>query len=168
MLLRVHVVPPRRDRFEVRVRAAAEQLARRLAGGLAAAPRLAGGEGRASRAARSDYCERQRHCFAAVCSVQRERSNKRCDFETQVESCAVQMCSMGVRCRQATAMLSNDSSQACLAGLASVLQAASPRVFSAGAKALDDPSAVALYGCSHRRRTAEAKLFCSDLRQISS
>ena len=59
MLLRIHVVPARRDRFEVRVRAAAEQLARRLARGLAAAPRLAGGEGRASRAAPSDHCEPQ-------------------------------------------------------------------------------------------------------------
>ena len=156
MLLRVHVVPARRDRFEVRVGAAIEELARRLAGGLAAAPRLAGGEGRASRAARSDYCERQRHCFAAVCSVQRERSNKRCDFETQVESCAVQMCSMGVRCRQATAMLSNDSSQACLAGLASVLQAASKRLFSAVARARDDPSAVALFDCRHRGRGGPA------------
>ena len=106
MLLRIHVVPARRDRFEVRVRAAAEQLARRLAGGLAAAPRFAGGEGRTSRAARGDYCEPQCHCFAAVCSVQsvREHSNKRCDFDTQVDSCAVQMCSMRVRCRQATAV----------------------------------------------------------------
>ena len=60
VLLRVHVVPPRRDRFKMSVRAAAEQLARRLARGLSAAPRFAGGvEGRASRAARSDYCEPQ-------------------------------------------------------------------------------------------------------------
>ena len=108
MLLCIHVVPARRNRFEVRVGAAAEQLARRFARGLAAAPRFAGGEGRASRAARSDYCEPQRHCLAAVCSVQREHSNKRCDFDTQVESCAVQMCSMGVRCRQATAMLDTE------------------------------------------------------------
>ena len=70
VLLCIHVVPPRRNRFEVRIRAAAEQLARRLARGLAAAPRLAGGEGRASRAARSDHCEPQCHALpsSAVCT----------------------------------------------------------------------------------------------------
>ena len=131
MLLRIHVVPPRRDRFKVRVGAAAEELARRLARGLSSAPRLAGGEGRASRAARSDYCEQQRHWFActrmrapAVCSVQRAVVQQLygCDFDSQLDSCAVQMCSMGVPASKATAMLSNDSPAA---GLASALQAAS-------------------------------------------
>ena len=115
MLLRIHIVPARRDRFEVRVGTAAEQLARRLARGLSSAPRLAG-EGHATRGARgSDDCEQQRHCFAcaraAVCSVQRAVVQQLygCDFDSQLDSCAVQMCSMGVRGRQATAMLSNDS-----------------------------------------------------------
>ena len=60
VLLRVHVVPARRDHFEMRVRAAAEQLARRLARGLAAAPGLAG-EGHATRARGSSQDESQRH-----------------------------------------------------------------------------------------------------------
>ena len=68
------------------------------------------------------------------------------------------MRSMGVRCTQATAMLNTEPHR--IEGrFASGLQAASPRVFSAGARALDDSSAVALYGCSPRWRTAEAKLF---------
>ena len=134
MLLCIHVVPARRDRFEVRVRAAAEQLARRLARGLSAAPRLAGGEGHASRAARSDYCEPSLRCHVhsglmrsqpfdsyappcAAASVQHssvqcvQRSAAITDaISTRFDSCALQMSSMGVRCRQATAMLSNDSS----------------------------------------------------------
>ena len=78
------VHPPRRDRFEVRVRAAAEQLARRLAGGLSAAPRLAGGEGRASVQRGSDTAsnsaialrapERMQMQQCAVCSVRAQRS----------------------------------------------------------------------------------------------
>ena len=70
VLLCIHVVPPRRNRFEMSVRAAAEELGRRLACTLSAAPGLAGGEGRASRAARSDHCEPQCHPLpsSAVCS----------------------------------------------------------------------------------------------------
>jgi len=70
MLLRIHVVPARRDRFEMRVGAAAKELARRLARGLAAAPRLAGGEGRASRVRGSSQDESQCcHCCAQQCAV---------------------------------------------------------------------------------------------------
>ena len=99
MLLRIHIVPARRDRFEVRVGAAAEQLARRLAGGLSSAPRLAGGEGHDTRVSGSGQDESQRHCFAqqcAVCSVRGAIIDAICD--SQFDSCAVQMLSMGVRC----------------------------------------------------------------------
>ena len=73
---------------------------------------------------------------------------------------------MGVRCTQATAMLNTEPHR--IEGrFASVLQAASPRVFSAGARARDDSSAAALYGCSHRWRTEKPKAFAKTCAKLA-
>ena len=74
--------------------------------------------------------------------MQREHSNKRCDFDTQVDTRAVQMCSMGVRCRQATAMPCAELKEPGLLLLVSYMPLAVCPIF-CGPGAHGDSSAVA-------------------------
>ena len=123
MLLRIHVVPARRDRFEVRVRAAAEQLARRLARGLSSAPGFAG-EGHATRVRGSSQDESQRHCLCSSVQCAACAAAILMRFRLQFDSCACADVFYGCAVQAGHCYMLCKGVQPSLA-FASVLQAAS-------------------------------------------